>query len=135
MVAAAIAAGAAVVGVAASIFGASKSAKAAKKAAKAQSIFTYETRMEEIRRAKFDQANTLGYNKAAIGASNIQFGGSAMRNLNSMRDEFSRDIAWRERSASLERTATRSGGQGASIGPQLVKAGAEIAGIIANYNK
>jgi hypothetical protein len=130
-----IAAGASIVGTISSIWGGNKAAKAQKEAAKAQSMFTYETRQEEIRRAKLEQNQVLGYNKAAIGASNILFDGSAMKHLNAMRSEFAKDIAWRERAALLEQTAIRKGGQGAGIGPMLVKGAAEIAETVANYNR
>lgn len=107
---------AAVVSIGSAIAGAGASASAnsrARGAARTQANLTFEQRQEEIRRARLEQAQTIGYNRAAIGASNILFSGSSQRVLQNMQSEFARDIAWRNRSAELERNSIIKGGPGA----------------------
>ena len=131
----AIAAGAAVVGVGASIFGQKKAAKDAEKALEKQAQFTFFTRMEEIRRAQLEQKQVLGENKARIYASNILFSGSAKESLMDVQQQFAQDISWRRKAANLEQEAIKSGAPSTSTGPLIAKGVADIASIVAAYNK
>lgn len=109
--------------------------KAAKEAAKNQAKMTYMTRMEEIRRAKYEQALAIGSNRAKIGASNIQFSGSAKKILDQTRSLFSQDIAWRRVAAEKEREAILSGAPGSNVLGQSLQAGSSIINTLINYNK
>jgi hypothetical protein len=110
-------------------FGQISGNEAAREAAQEQADMTYAQRMEEVRRAKIEQARTLGGNVAAVGASNVQFSGSAQDSIDSMRASFARDISWRNLSAEKEKQAIQSGGPGSSAD---FAAAAGAAGSIAN---
>jgi hypothetical protein len=64
---------------------------------------------------------TVGYARAAIGASNIQFGGSSGKYVNKLESTFRQDIAWRDYKARREAELTREGGQFAA--DQIGRAG------------
>jgi hypothetical protein len=131
-IAAAVSIGSSLLGLA----GSSKSNSRAREAAKLQSNLTYEQRQEEIRRAILDQNQLLGRNRAAIGASNITFGGSSQQVLQGMQAEFAKDIAWRQRSADLEKTAIRKGGPGAGANwASAASAIGSIGNTLMNYNR
>jgi hypothetical protein len=101
---------------------------AAREAAEKQAESTYMQRMEEIRRAKKEQAQQVGYNKAAVGASNITMSGSAERALGDMQTEFAKDINFRNLAAIKEKSAIEAGGPGGAADLAVyARAGASIA--------
>lgn len=88
--------------------------KKAKKAAERQADLTFAQRQEEIRRMEGEAKFITGMNKAQIGASGVQFGGSAMTHLEDVRRTLSEDIAWRKGAAWRERRAIREGAPGSA---------------------
>lgn len=107
----------------------------AREAAREQGRLTYNTRMREIDQLREEAEYTKGVNRAAVGASNIQFSGSAQRHINKVQEGFASDIAWRQKAAVLERSAIRHGAPGSSANLATVASGVgQIAGTIAGYN-
>lgn len=132
----AIMAGVSIASSIAGTLGGLKSNEAAKQAAQTQAENTYRQRMEEIRRARRDQEQVTGQNRANIGASGLQFSGSAMRHLEDVQAEFARDINWRKKAASDEKKAIRAGAPGGTANLATVARGVgSIANTIANYNE
>ena len=123
---------AAAVSIGSSLLGSGSAMSAAsdeRDAIRAQAKLTYQQRVEEIRRSKIEQQKVLGYNRAAVGASNLQMSGSPQRSINKLQEQFAQDIKWREKAAVKERKAIRSGAPG---GTANFAAGARAAGSIAN---
>ena len=122
-----VAIGSAVLGAGSAIAGNKKAAAAAKKQAK----LTYMQRMEEIRRSKRDQSRQLGYNKAAVAASDLTMSGSSKRALMDMQNSFSQENQWRLKSARMEKRAVEAGapGSAADFGA-VAQAGSSIASTI-----
>ena len=88
--------------------------KDARKAARLQARLTYNQRMQEIRDIQKENEYTQGYNRAAVGASNILMTGSAKRHMDMMQSEMNADVARRRNAAVNERKAIRSGAPGGS---------------------
>lgn len=110
--------------------------KDAKKAIQQQAAFTYDTRMEQVRRDRLQQNQIVGENVARVGASNILMSGSAKQHLDMVRSEFARDLAWQRLSAAKEREATLAGTPGKSANIASLLGGASsIAGTLMNYHR
>lgn len=101
-----------------SILGGNKAKKAAKAAAKEQAKLTYRKRQEEIRQTEKEAKREKGAARAAVYASNLQYGGSSKRYVDELDYENMREIAWAKESAELEQRAIRKGAQG--MGDQLL---------------
>ena len=131
------AAAAAGISIASTLFGVGaglKAEKDAKKAVQRQADLTYQTRLEEMRRTGRDQEQVIGYNRAAIGASNIQFSGSAAQYLKGIQSEFARDLAWQRNAAAKEREAILAGAPGSSSSFANIASGvSSISNTIMNY--
>ena len=114
----------------------SSAQKKAKRAAKKQAELTYRTRMEELRRRADEQEGILGYNRAAIGASNILFSGSAQRAYEDTETQFARERFWMRDAAKLERAAIRDGAPGAAQAfANWAQTGASIGQALIDYKR
>lgn len=101
--------------------------KRAREAARAQANLTYQTRQEEMRRTRREADQVVGFNRAAIGASNLLFSGSSRNVLRDVQDEFNRDLDWRRRAAEKEKRAIAMGAPGSSA--DMAALGRGFAGI------
>ena len=95
-----------------SIMGGIGAKKAAKDAAKEQVKLTAIQREEERRQMIRAAKQELGAGRAAIGASNLQFSGSAQRYLNNLDFENMREIAQHRFMQKKEAEAIKAGAQG-----------------------
>lgn len=68
---------------------------------------------EELRRMEFQQEQTLGETRASIGASGIQFSGSAKSFLTSMEEQFGLERDWLRASGANRADLARQGGSSA----------------------
>lgn len=106
-----------VAGALSSFKGQKSEAKARRRAARAQAGYTFETRMEEIRRSQRTIDQQMSRNTAAVYASGLVGSrtGSAMRALQGTRNELNRQIRWDRKAAKLEERAIMSGAPGSSV--------------------
>lgn len=127
-----IALGAAAVGAASSIYGSITGNKAAKKTARNNAKSVFATRMEEIRRQQFENAQVEGVAVASAYASNLQGDqGSPGRYIQALKNENLRQISYSKYAAKKEAENIREGGQspGALAGQIGTAASAISAGI------
>lgn len=93
-----------------------------KEADRARSLAKMQARLkametgENLRRMRLEAQQMLGVSRAAIGASNIQFSGSAKRHHYALMSQAAADRAWVQESARIEQRIIRKGGQAASRG-------------------
>ena len=117
-----VAAGAAALGGAMDFRGSKK----AKDAAWKQADLTYETRMEQIRRVEKHQEQVMGRGKAVSAASGVRMTAEASTTqyLDSMQDEFSRQLQWARDATQKEHRAIRKGQPGMGAAGASALAGA-----------
>lgn len=131
MIGAGVSIGSSILGMAGGLSGQKKG----KQAAEEQAKLTFMTRQEEIRRARGEQEAIMGYNRAAVGASNIQFSGSSQRALNKLQEQFARDVSWQYTAALKERTAIKRGAPGSAERFATIAGGVgSIANTIMSYH-
>lgn len=118
------------VSIGSSLIGGASAKKAAVDAAREQADLTYAQRQEEIRQKKRSGAQQLGQARAAVGASNIQFSGSADRYLTALDMENMREVAWAQNAAVKEREAIKAGASGAGT-PFFAQAAGDAIGFAA----
>lgn len=83
----------------------------AKQLARIQADAIERTGQETTRRMTRELAQGVGTIRAQIGASNIRFGGSALRYMNEFEAEGLRRLSWEKRRTKMEADAARLGGQ------------------------
>ena len=125
-----VSAGIAAVGVGSSILGGKKAEAAAKNAAKAQIKALTSQRAAERRQLKRANEVTLGTAKAGVGASNIQFGGSAKRYLGALKMENTREEVLHQQAQRREAEAVREGASGVGA-PFYAAAAGDVLGYAA----
>ena len=113
-----------------SILGGMKAQDAAEEAAEEQVKLLSSQRAEERRQLRRSAARELGAGRAAIGASNIQFGGSAKRYLESLDFENMREIAYHRQLEKKEAEAIMAGAQGVGT-PYYAQAAGDAIGYAA----
>lgn len=115
----------------------SQAADAAREAAKAQAGFTYETRMEEIRRERINMRYIESLARARAAGSGVEMGGTPMLYEQYLKAENLRQENWAISSAAQERRAIRQGAPGSGAA-KLASASEMLSGItsaIGLYNR
>lgn len=69
---------------------------------------------ENTRRSTLDLKNKLGMIRATVGASNLQFSGSAKKYSNVFESTFRNEMAWDKHRAEVEAKTVRKGGKAAA---------------------
>ena len=108
--------------------------RSASKAAKREARYKARANRLQFQEQEFryqrQDALHQGAGRAAVGASNIQFSGSAKRYLNSLKMEQARQKAYREMVHRTEQRAIRKGAQGVDSPYKIQAAGDLIGGAI-----
>jgi hypothetical protein len=113
-----------------SILGGMAAEEAAKEAAEDAVKLNRTKRLEERRQMRRAAGQQLGTARAAIGASNIQFGGSSKRYLEALNYENMREIAYHRQLEKQEAEAIMAGAQGAGT-PFFAQAAGDAIGYAA----
>ena len=82
----------------------------AKELAEMQEQYIWSAFAENRRRALLEMGQTVGTARAAIGASNIQFGGSPKKYVNAIEGEYRRQMAWDRQKAKIDAEMAQLGG-------------------------
>lgn len=106
----------AVASLGAGVFGSNRANKQAKKAAEEQARLVGIQRREELRKLRRQADVEIGMARAGIGASNVQFSGSAQSYANELENEYSRQLAYGRMAMTAEQRAVRMGARGAGDG-------------------
>ena len=88
----------------------------AEKLAKLQAKFTRMETDENLRRMRLNAAQAIGGAEATVAASNLIMGGSSLRHVSAMREQFRADQAWLRQSGRMKARMQEKGGSAASSG-------------------
>lgn len=105
-----------VASLASGILGGRSADKAAKKAAEEQALFVGIQRREELRKLREQADVDIGMARAAVGASNVRFTGSAESYIDELRNEYSKQLSYGRMAMKAEQRAVMAGAQGAGQG-------------------
>jgi hypothetical protein len=106
-----VAVGISVVGGVSSIMGGKSAQDAAEKAGEEQAKIILATAEENQRRRGLDLQNKLGGITAAVGASNLQMGGSSERYKNVYESNIRAEMGWDRQKARMDAEAAKNTGQ------------------------
>ena len=125
-----VSAGLAAVSIGSSLLGGNAAEKAAEKAYKAQAKLTKGQRLEEIYQREKAARKEAGAARAAVGASNIQFSGSAKQYMEELDYANMRELAVARQAMQNEQKAILAGASGAG-GPLFAQAAGDAIGYAA----